>query len=304
MRCANGEEEGMEGIRKVGILGCGTMGAGIAQVVATAGYATLVREPEEGLLRKGRERIEKGLERAVEKGKLEASQKDQARQRLSGVTSLEEMKDCQLIIEALPEELDLKKDHLRRLDSLCPASTLLASNTSSLIITELAACTSRPEKVIGLHFFNPAPAMDLVEVVKTPFTSRETLQTIQNFVASLSKTPILAPDRSGFVVNRLLIPYLLDAISAVESGLASTEDIDKAMRLGCGHPMGPLALSDFIGLDVLLHISEVMFHEYRESRFAPPPLLRRMVLAGWLGKKTGRGFYDYRGGEPRAVSLG
>jgi 3-hydroxybutyryl-CoA dehydrogenase len=294
----------MEAIRRVGILGCGIMGAGIAQVVATAGYTTLVREPEEGLLQKGRERIEKGLERAVEKGKLDASKKDQARQRLSGVTSLEEMKDCQLIIEALPEDLGLKKEHLRRLDSLCPASTLFASNTSSLVITELGACTSRPEKVIGLHFFNPAPVMDLVEIVKTPFTSRETLQIVQGFVASLAKTSILAPDRSGFVVNRLLIPYLLDAISAVESGLASTEDIDKGMHLGCGHPMGPLALSDFIGLDVLLHIAEVMFHEYRERRFAPPPLLRRMVLAGWLGKKTGRGFYDYRGPEPRAVSLG
>jgi len=294
----------MEAIRRVGILGCGTMGAGIAQVVATAGYTTLVREPEEGLLQKGRERIEKGLERAVEKGKLDASKKDQARQRLSGVTSLEEMKDCQLIIEALPEDLGLKKEHLRRLDSLCPASTLFASNTSSLVITELGACTSRPEKVIGLHFFNPAPVMDLVEIVKTPFTSRETLQIVQGFVASLAKTSILAPDRSGFVVNRLLIPYLLDAISAVESSLASAEDIDKGMHLGCGHPMGPLALSDFIGLDVLLHISEVMFDEYRERRFAPPPLLRRMVLAGWLGKKTGRGFYDYRGPEPRAVSLG
>ncbi|MFH0872336.1 MAG: 3-hydroxybutyryl-CoA dehydrogenase [bacterium] len=294
----------MEAIRRVGILGCGTMGAGIAQVVATAGYTTLVREPEEGLLQKGRERIEKGLERAVEKGKLDASKKDQARQRLSGVTSLEEMKDCHLIIEALPEEIGLKKEHLRKFDALCPASTILASNTSSLMITELAASTGRPEKVIGLHFFNPPAVMNLVEIVRTPFTSSRTLKVVQEFVASLPKTSILVPDRCGFVVNRLLIPYLLDAIQSLDNGLASVQDIDTGMRLGCGHPMGPLALSDFTGLDVLLHIAEVMFHEYRERRFAPPPLLRRMVLAGWLGKKTGRGFYDYRGPEPRAVSLG
>ena len=289
---------------EVGVLGCGAMGAGIAQVLVVAGYAAVVREPEEELLKKGMARIKKGLERAVEKGQLGAAGRDQALRRLRGVISLEEMKDCQLIVEALPEEIHLKKEHLRRLDSLCSASTILASNTSSLIITELAACTGRPEKVIGLHFFNPPPLMNLVEIVRTPFTSSQTLKVVQEFVASLPKTSILAPDRSGFVVNRLLIPYLLDAIQSLDDGLASAEDIDKGMRLGCGHPMGPLALSDFIGLDILLHISEVMFGEYRERRFAPPPLLRRMVLAGWLGKKSGRGFYDYSGPEPRAVSLG
>jgi len=294
----------MKEIREVGVLGCGAMGSGIAQVLATAGYAALVREPEEELLKSGMARIEKGLERAVEKGRLDAAAKDQALSRLRGVVSLEEMKDCQLIIEALPEELDLKKEHLRKLDALCPASTIFASNTSSLSITELAACTGRPEKVIGLHFFNPPPAMELVEIVRTPFTSSHTLRVIREFVALLSKTPILAPDRCGFVVNRLLIPYLLDAIQSLEDGLASVEEIDEGMRLGCGHPMGPLALSDFIGLDLLLHISEIMFGEYRERRFAPPPLLRRMVRAGWLGRKTGRGFYDYSGREPRAVSLG
>jgi len=240
----------------------------------------------------------------VEKGKLDSASREEALRRLRGVLSLEEMKDCQLIIEALPEELDLKKEHLRKLDALCPAFTLLASNTSSLSITELAAGTGRPEKVVGLHFFNPPPAMELVEIVRTPLTSSETLEVIRGFVTSLAKTPILAPDRCGFVVNRLLIPYLLDAIQSLEEGLASTEEIDTGMRLGCGYPMGPLALSDLIGLDVLLSISEVMFAEYREKRFAPPPLLRRMVRAGWLGKKGGRGFYDYGGPEPRALPLG
>ena len=290
-------------IKEVGILGCGAMGAGIAQVVASGGYATVVREPEERLLEKGMARIEKGLERAVEKGKLDVIAKSETWSRLRGVIGLEEMKDCQLIIEALPEEIDLKKDHLQKLDLLCPPSTLFASNTSSLMITELAARTKRPEKVIGLHFFNPAPVMELVEIVRTPFTSSQVLRLAQDFVASLRKISVLAQDRCGFVVNRLLVPYLLDAIQSLDEGLASTEDIDKGMRLGCGHPMGPLALSDFIGLDVLLHISEVMFDEYREQRFAPPPLLRRMVLAGCLGKKAGRGFYDYKGPEPRPISL-
>lgn len=294
----------MKEIREVGLLGCGTMGAGIAQVLATAGYAALVREADEGFLRRGMERIEKGLQKAVEKGKLDSTGREQALRRLRGVLSLEEMKDCQLIIEALPEELDLKKEHLRKLDALCPAFTLFASNTSSLSITELAACTSRPGKVVGLHFFNPPPVMELVEIVRTPFTTWETLEMIRGFVASLSKIPVLAPDRCGFVVNRLLIPYLLDAIQSLEDGLASIEDIDAGMRLGCGHPMGPLALADFIGLDVLLSISEIMFGEYRERRFAPPPLLRQMVRAGWLGKKRGRGFYDYSGPEPRALILG
>jgi len=293
----------MEPIKEVGILGCGAMGAGIAQVVASAGFATVVREPEEGLLKKGMARIEKGLERAVEKGKLDVAAKSEIWSRLRGVIGLEEMKDCQLIIEALPEEIDLKKDHLQKLDALCPSSTVFASNTSSLTITELAASTKRPAQVIGLHFFNPAPVMELVEIVRTPFTSSRTLRLAQDFVASLPKTSVLAQDRCGFVVNRLLVPYLLDAIQSLENGLASTGDIDQGMRLGCGHPMGPLALSDFIGLDILLHISEVMFDEYRERRFAPPPLLRRMVLAGWLGKKAGRGFYDYRGPEPRPISL-
>jgi 3-hydroxybutyryl-CoA dehydrogenase len=279
------------------------MGAGIAQVVVAAGYLTVVREPEGGLLQKGLSRIQKGLEKAVEKGKLEGAAKEQALRRLMGTVSLEEMGDCHLIIEALPEDLPLKKDHLQRLDSLCPPPTLFASNTSSFAITELAACTKRPGQVIGLHFFNPAPVMELVEIVKTSLTTRATLDSVQAFVRSLGKTSILAKDRPGFVVNRLLVPYLLDAIRSLEDGLASTEEIDKGMRLGCGHPMGPLALSDFIGLDILLHIGETMFGEYRERRFAPPPLLRRMVIAGWLGKKSGRGFYDYRGSEPRPVSL-
>jgi len=293
----------MEEIKKVGILGCGAMGAGIAQVAAMAGYLTVVREPQEDLLTKGIARIQKSLEKAVEKGKLDRAGKDKTLSRLTGTISLEEMKDCQLIIEALPEDLDLKKEHFQKLDVLCPPFAILASNTSSLTITELAACTKRPGQVVGLHFFNPAPVMELVEIVKTLLTTRATLDSAQAFVRSLGKTSILAKDRSGFVVNRLLVPYLLDAIQSLEDGLASTEEIDKGMRLGCGHPMGPLALSDFIGLDVLLHIGEALFGEYRERRFAPPPLLRRMVITGWLGKKTGRGFYDYRGPEPRPVSL-
>ena len=293
----------MEAIKKVGILGSGAMGSGIAQVTAMAGYLTVVREPREDLLGIGIARIQKGLEKAVERGKLEPASKDKALNWLTGTISLEEMKDCQLIIEALPEDLDLKKEHFQELDVLCPPPTILASNTSSLTITELAACTKRPGQVIGLHFFNPAPVMELVEIVKTSLTTRATLDSVQAFVRSLGKTSILAKDRPGFVVNRLLVPYLLDAIRSLEDGLASTEEIDKGMRLGCGHPMGPLALSDFIGLDILLHIGETMFGEYRERRFAPPPLLRRMVIAGWLGKKSGRGFYDYRGSEPRPVSL-
>ena len=293
----------MEEIKKVGILGCGAMGSGIAQVVALAGYLTVVREPKEDLLSKGIARIQKSLEKAVEKGKLDPAGKDKASARLTGTISLEGMRDCQLIIEALPEDLDLKRECFQKLDDLCPSSAILASNTSSLTITELAACTRRPGQVIGLHFFNPAPVMELVEIVKTPLTTRATLDSVQAFVRSLGKTSILAKDRPGFVVNRLLVPYLLDAIRSLDDGLASTEEIDKGMRLGCGHPMGPLALSDFIGLDILLHIGETMFGEYRERRFAPPPLLRRMVIAGWLGKKNGRGFYDYRGSEPRPVSL-
>jgi len=286
----------MKPIGTVGILGCGTMGSGIAQVVATSGYSTVVLEPEAELLKKGMARIEKGLSRAVEKGKLDISAKEQAWRRIRGVTQPEEMKECQLVVEALPEELELKKALLRQLDCLCPPSTLFATNTSSLAVTELAASTARAEKVVGLHFFNPAPVMELVEIVSTPFTSQEALEAVQQFVSSLGKTFILAPDRSGFLVNRLLVPYLLDAISLLECGLATAADIDRGMRLGCGHPRGPLALSDHIGLDVLLQIAEVMFAEYRERRFAPPPLLRRLVRAGWLGKKTGRGFYDYSGG--------
>jgi len=290
-------------IKMVGILGCGAMGAGIAQVVVTAGYSVVVREPQEGLLTRGISRIQKGLEKAVERGQLDPVGQGAALARLAGVTSLEGMRDCQLIIEALPEDLDLKKEHFRELDLLCSPSTVLASNTSSLTITELATSTKRPGQVIGLHFFNPAPVMELVEIVRTSLTSGATLDTAEAFVHSLGKASILAKDRPGFVVNRLLVPYLLDAIQSLEEGLAFTEEIDKGMRLGCGHPMGPLALADFIGLDVLFHIGETMFGEYREKRFAPPPLLRRMVIAGWLGKKTGRGFYDYSGAEPRPVSL-
>ena len=289
----------MREVKAVGIVGCGAMGAGIAQVVALAGYSTVVREPNEKLLTAGMARIQEGLDKAVEKGKLDAASKDEALNHLTGTVSLRGMRVCQLIIEALPEDLELKKESLQKLDALCHRATVFATNTSSFRVTELAASTTRPGQVIGLHFFNPVPVMGLVEIVTTPLVSLETVKLAQEFVASLPKTPILAKDRCGFVVNRLLIPYLFDTIQSLENGLASTEEIDQGMRLGCGHPMGPLALCDLIGLDVLLHIGEVMFGEYRETRFAPPPLLRRMVTAGWLGKKAGRGFYEYRGQVPR-----
>ncbi|HEX9689694.1 MAG TPA: 3-hydroxybutyryl-CoA dehydrogenase [Thermoanaerobaculia bacterium] len=280
-------------INKVGVLGAGLMGSGIAEVCAKSGYETVVREVSEELAQKGIGRIESSLAKAVERGKLTSGDRDAARGRLKATTGLEDFGACDLVIEAVIENLDAKKEMFRELDRICGESAIFCSNTSSLTITELSAATRRPDRFAGLHFFLPAPVMKLVEVVRTIATSDETIETLLGFAKSLGKEPILAKDNSGFIVNRLLVPYLLDAVRALEEGVGSREDIDKGMELGCGHPMGPLKLLDFVGLDTTYAIAEIMFAEYREKRFAPPPLLKRMVLAGRYGKKSGRGFYEY-----------
>ncbi len=280
-------------IRKVGVLGAGLMGSGIAEVCAKAGYETRVREVSEELAAKGLARIEGSLARAVEKKKLSGEERDAARSRLSNTTRLEDLAGSDLIVEAIVENLEVKKETFRELDAICKPETIFCSNTSSLTITEMSAATRRPDRFAGLHFFNPVPVMKLVEVVRTISTSEETEAAVFEFARSLGKEPIRAQDNSGFIVNRLLVPYLLDAVRALEEGVGSREDIDRGMELGCGHPMGPLKLLDFVGLDTTYAIAEIMFNEYREKRFAPPPLLKRMVLAGRYGKKSGRGFYEY-----------
>ena len=280
-------------IERVGVLGAGLMGAGIAEVAAKAGYETLVREVTEDLGRKGLSRIEGSMARAVEKGKLEAAAREAALAKLSTTTRLEDLSGCDIVLEAIVESLDAKTEAFGTLDRVCKPETIFCSNTSSLTITEMSAATSRPDRFAGLHFFNPVPVMKLVEVVRTIATSEETEKTVFEFAKSLGKEPIRAHDNSGFVVNRLLVPYLLDAVRALEQGVATKEDIDRGMELGCGHPMGPLRLLDFVGLDTTYAIAEIMFNEYREKRFAPPPLLKRLVLAGRFGKKSGRGFYEY-----------
>jgi 3-hydroxybutyryl-CoA dehydrogenase len=280
-------------IERVGVLGAGLMGSGIAEVSAKAGYETIVREVSEDLSRKGVSRIEGSLAKAVEKGKLSAADRDAARARLSTTTSLEDLSDCDILIEAIVENLETKKETFAALDRACKPATIFCSNTSSLTITEISAATSRPDRFAGLHFFNPVPVMKLVEVVRTIATSEETENAVFDFAKSLGKEPIRAHDNSGFVVNRLLVPYLLDAVRALEEGVGTREDIDRGMELGCGHPMGPLRLLDFVGLDTTYAIAEIMFNEYREKRFAPPPLLKRMVVAGRFGRKSGRGFYEY-----------
>jgi 3-hydroxybutyryl-CoA dehydrogenase len=280
-------------IRKVGVLGCGLMGSGIAEVSARAGYDTVVREVSEELVENGLGRIRKSMDKAVEKGKLEAETRDQAAGRLRGVVELAELADCDLVIEAIIENLDDKKKTFSALDGLVQESALFASNTSSLTITQIAMATKRPDRFVGLHFFNPVPVMKLVEVVRTLLTSEETNDVAFEWARSVGKEPIACRDNSGFIVNRLLVPYLLDAIRALEEGVGSVEDIDKGMQLGCGYPMGPFTLLDFVGLDTTYYIADIMFEEYREKRFAPPPLLKQMVLAGRLGRKSGRGFYEY-----------
>ncbi len=280
-------------IRKVGVLGCGLMGSGIAEVSARAGCSVVVREVSEELLEKGQGRIGKSLEKAVVRGKLAAEERDKILGRITGVVELEHLQDCDLVVEAIIENIDDKRKTFIALDEQVKKSALFASNTSSLTITQIAMSTSRPDRFVGLHFFNPVPRMQLVEVVKTLMTSDEALAQAHDFVKSVGKEPITCRDNSGFVVNRLLVPYLLDAIRAYEEGVGSIEDIDKGMQLGCGHPMGPFTLLDFVGLDTTYYIADIMFDEYREKRFAPPPLLKQMVQAGRLGRKSGRGFYDY-----------
>jgi 3-hydroxybutyryl-CoA dehydrogenase len=280
-------------IRKVGVLGCGLMGAGIAEVAARAGFDTVVREVSEEVLAKGMARIAGSLDKAVDKGKLDAGERDKTRARLHGVVDLAALADCDLIVEAIVESLEAKRETFAALDAVVKPDVVFASNTSSLTITQIAMSTKRPDRFVGLHFFNPVPVMKLVEVVRTLLTSQEAYDAAFEAVRAFGKEPVAARDNSGFIVNRLLVPYLLDAIRALEEGVGSVEDIDKAMQLGCGYPMGPFTLLDFVGLDTTYYIANIMFEEYREKRYAPPPLLKQMVLAGRMGRKSGRGFYDH-----------
>ena len=291
-------------IEKIGVVGCGLMGSGIAQAAAQAGLQVAVREVSAELIDKGFANIDKSLARLVQRGTLTAAQRDAARNRLRGTTKLDDLAGCDLIIEAITEQLAPKKELFRALDAVCPAQTIYASNTSSLSITEMAVATRRPERFVGLHFFNPVPIMRLAEVIRTIATDPKVYEEVAAFAGRLGKTAVRTSDRTGFVVNRLLVPYLLDAVRALEEGVATIPDIDQAMKLGCGHPMGPLTLLDFVGLDTTYYIANIMFEEFKERRFAPPPLLKRMVMAGWNGRKSGRGFYEYSDPEnPKPMAL-
>ena len=294
----------MTEIKRVGVLGCGLMGSGIAQVAATAGYDTLVRDVSKEIWDRARAGIEKSLAKFVEKGKLTAAQRDTALKRLSFTTTIGDLERCDIVVEAVTEDLELKNALWKELDGRSPPAAIFASNTSSLTIAAMAAATRRADRFVGLHFFNPVPLMPLVEVVRTVTTSEDTFRRAFAFAKSLGKEAVTAKDNSGFIVNLLLVPYLLDAIRAVEHGVASVPDIDKAMQLGCGYPMGPLTLLDLVGLDTTYRIAEIMFTEYREQRYAPPPLLKRMVTAGMNGRKSGKGFYDYSVDPPRVLDLG
>jgi len=285
-------------IQKVGVAGCGLMGSGIAEVAARAEFDVVVREVDESSVEAGRGRIEKSLGRAVKKEKISAEERDEVLERIRFTTQLDALADRDLVVEAVVEDLEIKNQLFGRLDELCGADTIFASNTSSLTITDMAAAVNRPDRVVGLHFFNPVPVMKLVEVVRTIATSEETFDRAFKFARELGKEPIAARDNSGFVVNLLLVPYMLDAIRQLERGVASMTDMDKAMVLGCGYPMGPFTLCDFVGNDTTLRIAEIMFDEYREERYAPPPLLKRLVAMGRFGRKSGKGFYDYSGDEP------
>jgi 3-hydroxybutyryl-CoA dehydrogenase len=284
-------------IKKVGVLGCGLMGSGIAQVCATAGFEVTVLEVEQKYLDKGFAGIEKSLakfaERGPEKGGITPQQKDEIFARLKGTTNKADLADCDIVIEAIIENVEEKKKMYASLDDVVKKDAIFATNTSSISVTELMAATKRPELFIGLHFFNPVPLMKLVEVVKTIATAPAVYDAAYEFAKKLGKVPVRASDKTGFIVNRLLVPYLLDAIRAHEEGVGSIEDIDNAMKLGCGYPMGPFTLLDFVGLDTTYYITHVMYDEFKERRFASPPLLKRMVMAGWYGRKSGRGFYDY-----------
>lgn len=283
-------------IKKVGVLGCGLMGSGIAQVSATAGFDVLVLEQEQRFLDMGFAGIEKSLAKFAEKPEKTGISPDmarQARQRISGTTRQSDLANCDIIIEAIIENVDAKKKMFAALDAIVKKDCIFASNTSSISITEVAAATKRPDRFVGLHFFNPVPLMKLVEVVRTIATSDSVFDAAFEFGKSLGKVPVRTSDKTGFIVNRLLVPYLLDAVRAYEEGVGSIPDIDNAMKLGCGYPMGPFTLLDFVGLDTTYYITQVMFDEFKERRFASPPLLKRLVMAGWYGRKTGKGFYDY-----------
>lgn len=280
-------------IHKVGVVGCGLMGSGISQAAAVAGFRTVVRELSQELLDRGLASIARSLAKFVEKGELTAVEKAQALGRLQPTLALEDFADCDLVVEAIVENLDRKKELFAELDRIVKPEAILASNTSSISITELMTATRRPTRFLGLHFFNPVPLMKLAEVVRTVVTEPEVVQLGLDFARRLGKTPVLTTDRAGFIVNRLLIPYLVDAVRALQEGVGTIEDIDQGMKLGCNHPMGPFALMDLVGVDTTCYITEILFNEFRESRFAPPPLLKRMVLAGMCGRKSGKGFYDY-----------
>lgn len=288
-------------LKKVGVLGCGLMGSGIAQVAAQSGYEVVVREVNQELLDKGLGRIKDFLSKGVERGKLSQSDMDKTFSKISGTTDLSDLSDCDLVIEVIIENMELKAHLYKELSEVCKPETIFASNTSSLSITEMASHTNRPDKMVGLHFFNPVPLMKLVEVARCVATSSESFDTVYEFAKSLGKTPVKCGDTAGFIVNRLLVPYLLDSIRQLENGLATVEDIDNAMKLGLGYPMGPFTLLDFVGIDTTLYIADIMFEEFKEHKYAAPPLMRRMVHAGYFGRKSGKGFYDYTS-EPATVN--
>jgi 3-hydroxybutyryl-CoA dehydrogenase len=292
-------------IKKVGVLGCGLMGSGIAQVAAMAGFEVIVLEAEQGFLDKGFSGIEKSLAKLAEKGKLKDSV-DAVRGRLKGTMQHSDLAGCDIIIEAIIENAIEKKKIFSALDSIVKPEAIFATNTSSISVTEVMTATKRPDRFVGLHFFNPVPLMSLVEVVRTIATDGTVFETAYNFGKQLGKTPVRTSDKTGFIVNRLLVPYLLDAIRGYEEGIGSIADIDLAMMKGCGYPMGPFTLLDFVGLDTTYYITQVMFEEFKEQRFAAPPLLKRMVMAGWYGKKSGKGFYDWSNPDqpaPQDVAL-
>ena len=281
-------------IKKIGVLGCGLMGSGIAQTAAAAGFEIIVREVDDKVLDKGMESIDRSLSRLLKKERITENQKAEIIGRLTGTTNVADLSDCDVVIEAVVENLELKCELFKELDKIVKDEAIFASNTSSLVITEMMMATKRVDRFIGLHFFNPVPIMKLVEVVGTITTDHSVMDEAMAFVKVLGKVPIRTTDHSGFIVNRLLVPYLLDSIRSLEEGIGSVSDIDNGMKLGCGYPMGPFTLLDFVGLDTTYYIANIMFDEFRERRFAPPPLLKRMVLAGHHGRKTGRGFYDHR----------
>src|SRR5574341_1819509 len=284
-------------IKNVGVIGCGLMGGGIVQVSAQAGFHVLFVEANDALVTRGLARLRETLEGLVAKGKLDAKTRDDALARIAGTTRLEDLKSCDLVVEAMTENQALKNETFAKLDRICPPHAILATNTSSCNVTAMAAATKRPGQVLGLHFFNPVPLMKLVEVVQSILTDDATITAAYQWVQTVGKVPVKTKDSTAFIVNRLLVPYLLDAVRVYEGGLATLEDIDQAMKLGCGYPMGPFTLLDLVGLDTAMFVAEVMFEEFREPRYAPPPLLKRMVLAGHLGRKSGRGFYDHSAGK-------